>query len=205
MTLNNRSTVIQVCLDRLQAGDDSARAALLECAADRLVRLAHKMLKGFPRVRRWEQTDDVLQNAIVRLHRALESTAPQSVRSFFNLAAVQIRRELIDLARHYHGPKGMGAHHETQAPEAGSHEPTPPAAVAADTDDPDRLDAWTEFHRQVERLLDEEREVFDLLWYQGLTQGEAADVLGVSEKTVNRRFMAARMRLGLALAGKLPF
>jgi RNA polymerase sigma factor (sigma-70 family) len=205
MPLNNRSTVIQDWLDRLRAGDESARAALLECAGDRLVRLAHKMLKGFPGVRRWEQTDDVLQNSILRLHRALESTSPQSVRSFFNLAAVQIRRELIDLARHYDGPRGMGAHHETQVPADGSHVPSPMGAVAADADDPARLNAWTEFHRQVERLPDEEREVFDLLWYQGLTQGEAAEILVVSEKTVNRRWMAARMRLGTILAGQLPF
>jgi RNA polymerase sigma-70 factor (ECF subfamily) len=203
MPQSNRSTVIQGWLDRLRAGDDSARAALLECAGDRLVRLAHKMLKGFPRVRRWEQTDDVLQNAVLRLHRALESTAPQSVRSFFNLAAVQIRRELIDLARHYDVPSGMAARHETEAPADGSHEPA--ARVAVDTDDPARLIAWTEFHRQVERLSDEEREVFDLLWYQGLTQGEAAEVVGVSEKTINRRWMAARMRLSMALSGQTPF
>jgi RNA polymerase sigma factor (sigma-70 family) len=56
----------------------------------------------------------------------------------------------------------------------------------------------------VERLSDEEREVIDLLWYQGLTQGEAAEVLGVSEKTINRRWMAARMRLGTIMAGQLP-
>ena len=35
-------------------------------------------------------------------------------------------------------------------------------------------------------LSDEQREVFDLLWYEGLTQPEAATVLGVSLKTVNR-------------------
>ena len=95
-------------------GDASAQSALLECACERLTRLARKMLKGFPRVRRWEETDDVLQNALVRLRRALETTSPESVRSFVNLAAVQIRRELIDLARHYDGPTGMAAHHESQ-------------------------------------------------------------------------------------------
>ena len=65
-------------------------------------------------MRRWEETDDVVQNALVRLRRAVETKAPVSVRSCVNLAAVQIRRELIDLARHYHGPNGMGAHHETE-------------------------------------------------------------------------------------------
>jgi RNA polymerase sigma-70 factor (ECF subfamily) len=204
MSLSNRSTVIQGWLDRLRAGNDAARAELLECAGDRLVRLARKMLKDFPKVRRWEQTDDVLQNAILRLHRALERTAPQTVRSFFHLAAFQIRRELIDMARHYYGPNGIGAHHKTQVPADGSHQPTPTAAMAADTDDPERLSAWTEFHHQVERLPEEQREVVDLLWYQGLTQGEAAEVLGVSEKTINRRWMAARVRLGTILAGQLP-
>jgi RNA polymerase sigma-70 factor (ECF subfamily) len=73
------------------------------------------------------------------------------------------------------------------------------------TDDPGRLSAWTEFHRQVEQLPEEEREVFSLIWYQGLTQGEAGELLGVSQKTINRRWMAARVRLGTILAGQLPF
>ena len=166
---------------------------------------SRKMLRGFPRVHRWEQTDDVLQNALMRLRRALENTSPESVRSFLNLAAVQIRRELIDLARHYDGPNGMGAHHESHILTDGSHELPVQRIAAADTNDPDRLDAWTKFHRSVESLNDQDREVFDLLWYQGLTQGQAADVLGLSEKTVNRRWVAARMRLGMALENQLPF
>jgi RNA polymerase sigma-70 factor (ECF subfamily) len=202
---SDRTTVIQGWLDRLRAGDDSARAALLECAGERLVRLARKMLGRFPGVHRWEQTDDVLQNAILRLHRALEGTAPGSVRSFFNLAAVQIRRELIDLARHYASPRVLLARHESGVPLDDSGGSPKARAGAAETDDPTRLVAWTEFHSQVERLADEDREVFDLLWYQGLTQGEAAEVLGVSEKTVNRRWAAARMRLGMALGDLLPF
>jgi RNA polymerase sigma-70 factor (ECF subfamily) len=202
---SDRSTVIQGWLDRLRAGDDAARAALLECAGERLVRLARKMLGRFPGVRRWEQTDDVLQNALLRLHRALEGTAPESVRSFFNLAGVLIRRELIDLARHYASPRVPLARHESGVPLDDPRGSLPARAGADQTDDPARLAAWTEFHHQVEHLADEDREVFDLLWYQGLTQGEAAGVLGVSEKTINRRWAAARMRLGLALNDRLPF
>jgi RNA polymerase sigma factor (sigma-70 family) len=201
----NQSSDIQACLDRLLQGDDSAHSALLECACERLTRLARKMLKSFPQVRRWEETDDVVQNAMVRLRRALESTAPVSVRSFVNLAAVQIRRELIDLARHYDGPQGMGAHHESQILTDGSGESLVERVAAEDTNDPERFEAWMRFHRSVESLDGEDREVFDLLWYQGLTQGEAAEVLGMSEKTVNRRWVAARMRLGMALGGQLPF
>ena len=46
--------------------------------------------------------------------------------------------------------------------------------LADTTHDPDRLAAWTDFHREVEALPAEEREVFDLLFYQGLSQAEAA-------------------------------
>jgi RNA polymerase sigma factor (sigma-70 family) len=201
----DHSVVIQSCLDRLRQGDASARSALLECACERLTRLSRKMLKGFPRVRRWEETDDVLQNALVRLRRALEKTSPESVRSFLNLAAVQIRRELIDLARQYDGPTGMAAHHESQLPSDGSRESPADRVATADTNDPACLEAWSSFHHCVESLTDEDREVFELLWYQGLTQGQAAEILGVSEKTINRRWVAARMRLGMTMGNRLPF
>jgi RNA polymerase sigma-70 factor (ECF subfamily) len=44
-------------------------------------------------------------------------------------------------------------------------------------------------------LPDEEREVVNLLFYGGLTQQEAARVLGVSLRTVKRRWQSARCRL----------
>ena len=49
--------------------------------------------------------------------------------------------------------------------------------------------------RLVEPLPDDEREVFALVWYHDLSQAEAADVLGVSVRTVIRRWQAARIRL----------
>ena len=121
------TTRIQLRLDRLRAGDASARDELLQIACERLTRLARKMLRGYPGVSRWEQTDDVLQNAAVRLCRALEDVRPESVRSFVSLAAVQIRRELIDLARHYDGPEGPGRHHASRAGSDGSRGPARPA------------------------------------------------------------------------------
>src|ERR1700733_5961134 len=90
-------------LGRLRANDDSAREGLIELAKGRFEALARAMLRRYPQVRRWEQTDDVLQAALVRLHRSLAEVRPESVRHLDNLAATQIRRELIDLARHYQG------------------------------------------------------------------------------------------------------
>jgi RNA polymerase sigma factor (sigma-70 family) len=194
----NHSTRLQHCLDRLRAGDEAARAELLAFACDRLGRLARKMLRAEPRLRRWEQTDDLRQNAMLRLFRALEGVRPATVRDFFRLAAVQVRRELIDLARHHFGPHG-GARHAADAPPGDD----PPAALDT-THEPRRLADWTELHEQIAKLPDEEREVFDLLWYHELPQAEAAALLGVNPRTLQRRWRAARRRLSRALHGESP-
>jgi RNA polymerase sigma-70 factor (ECF subfamily) len=206
MFADGRSTVIQSCIDRLRAGDRSALDHLLNHASQRLSRLAHKMLGDFPGVHRWEQTDDVLQNAILRLCRALGEVQPLTVADFFRLAAVQIRRELIDLCRHYSGPQGLGAHHTSlPAPSGSAGEGRVTGPQSPDTThDPEKLAAWTELHEQVDRLPGEERETFDLLFYQGLSQADAGAVLGVSVRTIKRRWVAARLRLAELLQGGLP-
>jgi len=205
MVRDDKTTVIQGWLDRHYAGDDSAYEALLASASERLTRLTHKMLKRYPGVHRWEQTDDVLQNALVRLDRALRSMKPRTALDFFRLAATQIRRELIDLARHYSGPRGMGANLRVHADANGKVRTDAPENEPADsTHEPSRLAIWTEFHAQIDALSDADRQLFDLLWYQGLTQAEAAHVLGISERTINKRWVAARMKLGTALDGRLP-
>jgi DNA-directed RNA polymerase specialized sigma24 family protein len=43
-----------------------------------------------------------------------------------------------------------------------------------------------------------------LLWYHGLTHAQAAEILGVTERTVNRRWLAARLALSDALDGESP-
>jgi RNA polymerase sigma factor (sigma-70 family) len=193
------SLQIQCLVDRLQAGDESARKELLNCACDRMLRLTRKMLKSFPRVKRWEQTDDVLQNASLRLYRSLGQVKPATVSEFFRLAAANIRRELLDLAKHYYGPQGQGAKHASIGGASASAFEQPGSA-----ENSSRLATWAEFHRQAELLPAEEREVFDLLWYQGLSQAEAAGLLNVSERTVKRRWQSARLYLHNALHGELP-
>jgi RNA polymerase sigma factor (sigma-70 family) len=201
----NATIEIQQCLDRCRAGDATARNDLLKCAYARLERLTRRMLGDWQRVHRWEQTGDVLQNASMRLYRALADTQPLSPADFFRLAARNIRRELLDLAKHYYGPCGEGANHATVHGQAESDAGGPMAAEMAVTDEnPANLAAWAEFHTQVDRLPEEDREVFDLLWYQELSQAEVATLLNISERTVKRRWAAARLRLYKILDGTLP-
>jgi RNA polymerase sigma-70 factor (ECF subfamily) len=194
------TTELQGFLDRMRAGDRPARDELFRRVCGRLERLTRKMLKGFPGVRRWAQTDDVLQSALVRLLRALEEVHPATVREFFALTTEQIRRELLDLARHYYGPQGPGAKHATGA---GSQEN--PAYEKADLSrEPGALAAWCEFHEQVSHLPVAEREVVGLLYYQELPQSEAAAILGVTVRTVQRRWHSALLMLHETLKGLWP-
>jgi RNA polymerase sigma factor (sigma-70 family) len=194
---------LQQCLDRIASGDESAREELLVAACDRLKRLTHKMFQSDGRLGRWEDDDDVFQNAVIRLGRRLRNVTPVSPREFFRLAAGEVRRELIDLARHYYGPQGLGANHASIAGTVPSKSPPPYEGQDASLD-PVRLASWGEFHERASALPEEEREVFDLLWYQGLTQAEAAELLGVSTRTVMRRWREGCFRIADALGGSLP-
>lgn len=178
------TTELQRWLDLLKSGDDQGRTRLLDRACERLRNLARRMLRGYPSVRRWEETGDVLNAAMLRLFRALLEVQPESLRHFFNLAAQQIRRELIDLARQHARLTGQAELN---------------AEVPTDRDEPGTLAQWTEFHAKVEGLPDEEREVFSLIWYEELTQAEVADLLKVSTRTVIRRWQNARCLLGHSL------
>ncbi len=191
---------LQIWIDRIKAGDLAAKDELVNSACDRLTRLTRKMLKSYPGVARWEQTEDVFQNASLRLCRALHETSPESVKHFLNLAALHIRRELIDLARHHFGPQGPGAHHDTGKDRSNS----PIVDAAQTTLEPSKLAQWTQFHQQIGALPAEEREIFDLLWYHGVSQSEAALLLNLSERTLQRRWQSARLKIFQAMKGMLP-
>ena len=174
---------------RWSAGDAAARDELLNVVRGRLYELTHRMIRGFPKLRAMEETDDVVQNAAVRLWKSLEDVKPTNAREFFGLATTQIRRELLDLTRHHFGRQG----------ERGLPEEASGGGGATDTYEPGNLAAWTEFHEAVGALPEEEREVVSLLWYQDLPQQEAAELLGVDKSTIKRRWRAARLKLASVL------
>lgn len=192
------------CLARLAAGDLSARDRIIDLCGDRIRHLAHRMLARFPNVRRWDDTDDVFQAAAMRLHRSLGQMAIGSPRDLLALAATEIRRELLDLARKHAGPESYAANHATDVPRAGPGRTTAArhidGLVAPDTN----LDRWTIFQDAVERLPDDAREVFHLVWFLGADQKTIAGLLDCSERTVKSRWREAREAVKAALGGESP-
>jgi RNA polymerase sigma-70 factor (ECF subfamily) len=193
------------CLARLAAGDLSARDRIIDLCSDRIRHLAHRMLARFPNVRRWDDTDDVFQAAAMRLHRSLGQMAIGSPRDLLALAATEIRRELIDLARKHAGPESYAANHATNMIPAGRGHTTNAVRhvdllEARDT----TLERWTIFQETVERLPDDAREVFHLVWFLGADQQAIARLLDCSERTVKTRWREAREAVKAALGGQSP-
>ncbi len=186
-----RTTVMVQLLERMKGGDRQARDELVRAFEGRLEHLAAKMLRSYPSVGRWVEAGDVLQGSLLRLLRALESVQPESTRAFFGLAAEQIRRELLDLARHFYGPHGLGANHDSVG--AGSAAGRQVVAPADPGDDD--LERWCRFHEEVARLPAEEREVVGLIYYHGWTQAQVAELIQVNVRTVRRRWEAALVKL----------
>lgn len=184
-------------VQRWQAGDQAAANRLCESIGKRLEELARRMLRGYPNVRAWADTADIFQGAVFRLLRTLRQLRPASTRDFYNLAAVHVRRELIELARKFRG------------------KPLPGSGPPVDEDSnlgvqdreavtPEDLDLWTRFHQAVELLDPEEREVFCLSFYHRWTQPQIAELMQESERTVRRRLNRACINLTRLVGGTLP-
>jgi RNA polymerase sigma-70 factor (ECF subfamily) len=191
------TVIIQRYLDALP-GDPAAEPdvrALLERAAGRLRLLCATFLhKSYPRLTRPPvnlETDELLGGVVAGLLTALRATRPPTVRRFFALAHQHMRWQLNDLARR------LDERPAAALPESGVAAPPDSTASGLGPDGRRMLGA-------IDGLPEDEREVFDLVGIQGLTHVEAAAVVGVSEKTVQRRLNRARLLLAERLADLRP-
>jgi RNA polymerase sigma factor (sigma-70 family) len=192
------TAAIQRYLDALP-GDMAAEPIireLLERAVGRLRRLCANLLyRSYPRLTHPPlnlETDELLGGVVAGLLTALRTTRPPTVRRFFALATQHMRWQLNDLARRLDEQRVAAA-----LAESGVAAP-PNSSDSCFTPDGRRMLG------AIEGLPEDEREVFDLIGIQGLTRAEAAAVLGVSEKTVQRRMNRARLLLAEQLADLRP-
>jgi RNA polymerase sigma factor (sigma-70 family) len=174
----------------IRRGDSAARDELLYATCAQLERLARKMLHRFSNLRSHVQIDELLNNSMLRLLRQLEKVEPASMRDFYNLAAAMMRTELLDLGRHL----ARIQRHEV-ALKQGDPDDSACDDPAAPQDESIDLDRWERFHEAWMRLPVEERELVGLLHYHGWTQEQAAELFGISVRTVQRRWGSALVKL----------
>lgn len=180
--MNQGNTTIEVQNYLLELGGDSPSEpivrALLERSAARLQLLCTTLLvRRYPRLMRPPmslQSEEMLSAIVERLLKAMRSVHPETPRQFFALANRHMRWELNDLARRLD--------QQAQIPELYEDAIASPETSGSIL----RADA-IRMLEAIENLPDEEREVFELVRIQGITQSETAELLQVSSKTVQRR------------------
>jgi RNA polymerase sigma-70 factor (ECF subfamily) len=174
------TAIVQRYLDELarEAPAEPIVRALLDRAVRRLHDLGAALLhRSYPRLTRPPlnlQADELLGAVVERLLKALREARPRTVRQFFALASQHMRWELNEMARRLDEQPAAVELRDELAPARAS------SASGLTPDCRRMLEA-------IANLPEREREAFDLVRIQGLTQAEAAQVLGVSAPTVNRR------------------
>ena len=197
MTEEHTTAAVQRYLDDL-AGDSPAEP-VVRALLDRAVRRLHKLCatvlyRSYPRLTRPPvnlQVDEMLGAVVERLLKAMREARPANVRQFFSLACQHMRWELNDLARRL------------------DEQPTPVeldagAMPAFASSSSGLTPAERRIFAAIEQLPEDEREAFDLVRIQGMSQTEAAQVLGVSVMTVKRRLNRGLQRLAVALGDLNP-
>jgi RNA polymerase sigma factor (sigma-70 family) len=183
-------------VSELQAGRPDAAEAEFRKIVALVEKRAKAAFERFPRVGRFEDVDDVVQNTLIRLLAAFRELRPASRQHFYALSNTLIRRELLDLTRRYYGPQGHGANLSPVAVGEASGEFTPPAKAEAD------LEHWVLLHQAIEKLPTDQREAFSLTFYHGWPQAAVADLFQVTVRTVQRWIAEAIDRLRASGAWK---
>ncbi len=197
MSDEHTTAAVQRYLNAL-AGDQPAEPivrALLDRAVRRLrllcANLLHRKYRRLTLPPLNLQLDEMVGAVVERLIKAMREVHPQTVRQFFALANQHMRWELNDLARRL----------DEQPTPVELQEGLVPAPVNSDSVlTPDGRRMLT----AIDNLPEDEREAFDLLRIQGLTQSEAAEVIGVSVKTVQRRLNRSLLLLAKELDDLRP-
>jgi RNA polymerase sigma factor (sigma-70 family) len=199
---DDRTTaVVQLYLNQLAgvSGEEPAEPIIRQLLAGSVNRLhqlcASLLFRSYPRLAQPPlnlQPDEMLSSVVERMLKAMRSVHPQNVRQFFALANQHMRWELNDLARRLDKEERAQEVRESLAaapPDSSESQLSPNARRILDL---------------IEALPGDEREVFDLVRIQGLSQPDAAAVIGVSPKTVQRRLHRALLLLSEQLGDLKP-
>jgi RNA polymerase sigma-70 factor (ECF subfamily) len=153
------------------------------------------LYRSYPRLTKGPlnlESEELLSAVVERLLKAMRNVRPETVRQFFALVNQHMRWELNDLARRL----DQSAHAvELLDSAVAAPEESSPSVASVNT---------LRILQAIDDLPEEEREAFNLVRIQGLNQSEAAEVIGVSSKTVQRRLTRGLLHLKDQLSNMVP-
>ena len=175
-------------LSAIEQGDSSAAEQLLPLVYDELRKLAaRRMAQEAPG--QTLQATALVHEAYVRLVDVEKAQHWNSRGHFFGAAAEAMRRILVERARQKQRLKHGGEQHRVGLPD--------PDLVADD-----RVDDILRVNEALDALADTDPEAADLVrlrFFAGLTLAEAAAVLGIPRRSIDRIWVYAKASLGAEL------
>jgi RNA polymerase sigma factor (TIGR02999 family) len=175
-------------LSAIEQGDPHAAEHLLPLVYDELRKLAAQKLAQEKPGQTLEATA-LVHEAYLRLIGVAEPRAYHDRRHFFAAAATAMRRILIDQARRKQAEKHAGSRSRQELPDL--------AAPQLD----DELIALNEALEQLATEDPVKARLVELRYFAGLTNDQAAEVLGISPSTADRHWAYARAWLQTAVRG----
>jgi len=189
---------------RFNAGDESATEDLIGHVRRRLMVLTRRRLRqsgGFTKVARWHETEDITQEALIRLADTLRKEPINSGDHFLRLAAQHIRWTLLNIHAHVTSKAHSAVFVKTdpnQPKDGGPDRRLSTARARTDT-----AFRWDKFMDHFKTLTAEQRTMLDLLFFNGCTQQETADHLKIGITTFKDRWR--KLKLQLNDEGFAPF
>ena len=178
--MSDAGQVTQV-LQAIEQGNQQAGERLLPLVYDELRRLAAAKLNN-EKAGQTLQATALVQEAYVRLVDAEHKQKWDSRGHFFAAAAESMRRILIENARRKARLKRGGDLERVDLPDV----------EAAGTSDVDELLALEDALIEFEKVHPDKARLVNLRYFAGLSEQQAADVLGISRATAARHWAFAR-------------
>ncbi len=180
---------VTMLLKAMQQGDETAGEKLLRTVFSELRGIARARMRRLPPGQTLQPT--ALVNEVYLRLVDREEPSWNDRRHFFFAAARAMHHVLIEAARKKAAQKRGG----------GWKRLGPEALTLATAAPPEDLLALEDALQRLEARSPDQAQIVNLRFFAGLPEAEIADVLGVSERTVQRRWRLARAKLFAELSG----
>jgi RNA polymerase sigma factor (sigma-70 family) len=169
-------------IDRIRAGDPSAKNDLIRDAYWHLYRRAHHILRGkYPKAGLHLETGDLLSVSLEKFARVLHegfARLPENPVELFGYADKVIRRTAIDEVRRY-----AGRQYRTQFPGAR----VPADQTSSGQSLANGVLSRLAYEEMIETLSEDEQRLLGFRYIQAMTDHEIAGLVGCDPSTVPRR------------------